>query len=174
VGGVLVGAVEHLGLAGVLVELVGGVIFAKAIAFERADRYVRTGDVPRPGFDPSEDISRAGETQEALVGLLLVGVGITEQALHSVGLSLRPVLPDLIPYFVALACVGAGMLALPGLKRRRIREMLELRVSMKPDDPAWRDEVIDAYSAALDHAGYTREGPENPAMHIQRVLRTGE
>jgi hypothetical protein len=167
---VLVAAIEHLGLAGVLVELVGGIIFARALAFERPERYIRAGEVPQPGFAATADISRARETQEALVGLLLIGVGISEQALHSVGLSLRPVVPDLIPYFVGAACVVAALLALSPLQRRRMRELYELRLSMKPDSPEWRDAVTEAYSAALDHAGYSREPAETPQAHVLRVL----
>ena len=150
---------DHAAIAGLLIDITGAALLARALAFETPERYVREAAQPvnlgsLAGIDPPRDFARAREGAEARVGATLLVLGFVGQAVGSwrsdwSGTS------AIVAYCLAVVAITAGFAAIRPIARRREREIFLARLDLLVD-PGRRYDLFGAYLAAFTQ----RDRPE--------------
>lgn len=147
---------DHVAIAGLVCDVTGAVLLARALAFERPAAYA--GAWARgptyatvAGYDPTRDLDRARDAVEARVGATLLLLGFVGQLVGAVRSSWSST-AGAITYAVAVLVVVCAIAALGPLQRRRERVTF-VAMLLATDDQDRRIKLYDAYLAHFTRTG---------------------
>lgn len=150
---------DHAAIAGLLTDITGAALLARALAFETPERYVREAAQPVDlgslgGIDPPRDFARAREGAEARVGATLLVLGFVGQAIGSWRSDWSET-AAIVAYCLAAVAIIGGLAAIRTMARWREREIFLARLDLL-GDPSRRYNLFGAYLAAFTQ----RDRPE--------------
>jgi hypothetical protein len=147
-------------MAGLLVDLCGAALLARALAFESTRTYIDTvGTIrwPAAGVYAEQDLVHASNSADARVGAILLLAGFVGQFVGAIRSDWSCTVA-VIAYAVALLAITAGLIAVPRLRGGREREIfmahLDRVTRETPDDPNEaaknRRQIVTAYGYRFD------------------------
>jgi hypothetical protein len=155
--------------AGLILDVLGAVTLANAVAFERGRDYVSGPGTGRWDYNAPADMGRATETAQAIVGLALLGAGFVFQGIAATGVESSP--SSLLPYALALACVGVAAVVYPRERRRRESTIIRARVDAESRSESRSSRVLlwCHYAAALRERKHGPRSGETVAQWANRA-----
>jgi hypothetical protein len=138
---------NDLGIAGLMLDVVGALLLVRGLVFQPAERYA--AENPGPLFlrsaNPKQDLAHAESAAEAAVGIGLIVLGFIGQLLGN-GLVHENSTTEGLAYAGVVLALGIGWLSMPVVRMRRERAVYRAQQALYRDgvgdvDSQWRAEL---------------------------------